>query len=125
MSQAGGIPMSESDVVAVVQEQIGAYNARDLDRTLSYYAPGATVVDGNGNVLDERREAIRAAYAHVFAENPELHAVVPVIFHVGEWVAIHSVVPNWVTEDGSHQKMEWIEVYRVVDGKIQQLYLFR
>lgn len=111
--------MPSPNVVAVVQEQIAAYNARDLDRTLSFYAPNATIVDGNGAVLEEGHEAIRAIYARVFAENSELHAEVPVIFHVGEWVAIHSMVPNWVMQDGSRQEMQWI------DGTIQQLHVFR
>jgi uncharacterized protein (TIGR02246 family) len=113
------------DIETIVQEQIDAYNARDLDRTLSYYAPNATIVSSDGTVMDEGRNAIRAAYENVFAENPEIHAEVPVIFHVGEWVTIHSIVPDWLMPDGSRQEMQSIEVYRVVDGKIKELHLYR
>ncbi len=44
---------------------------------------------------------------------------------VGEWVAIHSVVPKWLMPNGSVEERQWIEVYRVVDGKIKELRLYR
>jgi len=113
------------DVVTIVQDQIGAYNARDLDGLMQYYADNAVIVDGRGAVIDEGRERIRAVFKRVFAENPELHAEVPTAFHVGDWVAIHSIVRDWAMEDGSRQQMQWIEVYHVVNGKIERVQLFR
>lgn len=114
-----------ADIVTIVQNQVDAYNARDLDGTLRYYSDDAVIVDGSGAVIAEGREGIRAVFEHVFAENPELHAEVPTAFHVGDWVAIHSIVPNWAMQDGSRQQMQWIEVYQVVNGKIKRVQLFR
>ncbi len=117
--------MTTPDAAALVLEHIEAYNARDLDRTLSYYATDARIFDGEGTLLDEGQEAIREAYGRVFAANPELHAVVPVVVQVGQWVMVHSTVPNWAMADGSRGEMQWIELYQVVDNKIQRVQLFR
>jgi uncharacterized protein (TIGR02246 family) len=117
--------MGSPDVVGLVLAQVAAYNARDIERTLSFYTPDAVIVDGEGNVLDGDREAIRDAFEGVFAANPELHAEVPAAINVGEWVMIHSIVPTWPMADGSRGEMQWIELYQVVDGKIQRVQLFR
>jgi uncharacterized protein (TIGR02246 family) len=116
--------MPPTDVQSLVLEHVEAYNARDLDRTLSYYAPDAVIVDNGGTVLSDGHEAIRAAYGQVFAQNPGLHADVPMAFQVGDWVAIHTIVPDWVMRDGSRREMQWIEVFHVVGGKIQRVHLY-
>lgn len=117
--------MDKADVVTIVQDHLDAYNARDLDGTLRFYVDDAVIVDGGGAVIAEGREGIRAVYERVFAQNPDLHAQVPTAFHVGDWVAIHSIAPNWAMQDGSRQEMQWIEVYQVVKGKIKRVQLFR
>ena len=116
--------MPSVDAESIVREQVEAYNARDLDRTLAYYAPDAVIVDNDGTILAEGNEAIRAIFGQVFAQNPALHADVPTIFRVGDWIAIHSIVRDWAMRDGSRQEMQWIEVYRVAGGKIQRVHLY-
>lgn len=117
--------MTTPDATALVLEHIDAYNARDLDKMLSYYASDALILDGDGTLLDEGQEAIREVFGRVFAANPELHADVPTVVQVGQWVMVHSIVPNWAMADGSRGEMQWIELYQVVDGKIQRVQLFR
>ena len=117
--------MDVADVVTIVRDQVDAYNARDVDGTMQYYSDNAVILDGSGTVIAEGHESIRAVYERVFAQNPELHADVPTAFRVGDWVAIHSIAPNWAMQDGSRQEMQWIEVYQVVNGKIKRVQLFR
>jgi uncharacterized protein (TIGR02246 family) len=117
--------MTTPEATALVMEHIQAYNARDLDRTLSYYATDALILDGDGTVLDEGHGAIREAYGRVFAANPDLHADIPAVVQVGEWVMVHSTVSDWAMADGSRGAMQWIELYQVVDDKIQRVQLFR
>jgi len=57
--------MGSPDVLDLVLAQVAAYNNRDIERTLSYYAENAVIVDGQGNVLDADREAIRGAFEGV------------------------------------------------------------
>jgi len=117
--------MTTPNATALVLEHIEAYNARDLDKMLSYYASDARIFDGDGTLLDDGQEAIREAYGRVFAVNPELHADIPAVVQVGQWVMVHSTVPNWAMADGSRVEMQWIELFQVVDDKIQRVQLFR
>jgi hypothetical protein len=41
----GGVAVIESPTIAVVQGQIDAYNARDLNKIVTYYAPDGVVRD--------------------------------------------------------------------------------
>ena len=117
--------MVNPDATGVVLAQVAAYNARDIERTMSFYAADAVLVDSLGNVLDADREAIRITFERVLEANPELHADVPAVVQVGDWVMIHSIVPTWPMPDGSRGKAEWVELYQVVDGKIHRVQLFR
>jgi hypothetical protein len=49
---------------------------------------------------------------------------VPTSVEVGNWVCIHSIVDDWAHPDGSRGRMEWVELYHVVDGKITRMQLF-
>lgn len=117
--------MTNPDAKALVLEHIEAYNARDLDKVLSYYASDALILDGDGSLLETGQEAIREVYGRVFAANPELNAEVPAAVQVGQWVMVHSIVRDWAMADGSRGEMQWIELYQVADDKIQRVQLFR
>lgn len=88
--------MTTSDAMAVVRAQLDAYNSHDLERLLSYYAP-AVIVDGDGKLLDDGHDAVRSAMGRVFERMPDVRGEYPVVIQVGEWVAVHAVVPNWAS----------------------------
>lgn len=116
--------MTTPDATALVLEHIEAYNARDLDKMLSYYASDAQILRDDGTLLSGGQQAIREVFGRVFAANPELHADVPAAIQVGQWVMVHSIVPDWAMADGSRGEMQWVELYQVVDDKIQRVQLF-
>jgi hypothetical protein len=109
----------------VVRAQVDAYNSHELDDYLSYFAEDAVIFGPEGDVMDAGRDAMRQTFSELFAGMPDLRAELPALIEVGEWVAIHSIVPKWHMPDGSVEERQWIEVYRVVDGKITELRLFR
>src|SRR3954447_16840473 len=74
------------DAAQVVQEQIDAYNDRDLERFLSFYASDAVIEDGEGNITMLGLAAIRDSYGRLFDASPDLHAEVPTRIEVGSWV---------------------------------------
>jgi hypothetical protein len=37
---------------------------------------------------------------------------------------MHDVVPNWRVGEGPEREMQWVALYRVVNGKIKRLQLF-
>lgn len=117
--------MSEMSPMTVVREQFDAYNARDVDRFLSYYADDAVIFDAAGDVIETGRDSFHRTFTDIFARMPTLHAEYRGEMAVGEWVAIHSVVRKWTMSDGTVQEMQWIELYRVVGGKVKELRLYR
>lgn len=58
----------------IVEAQLRAYNARDLDAWLATYAPDAEQFALNGDLLARGHAAMRARSAPRFAE-PDLHAL--------------------------------------------------
>jgi hypothetical protein len=63
-------PLSPS---AVVQAQLDAYNAKDLDALMATYAPDATQFALHGDLLARGHDRIRPRYEQRFLE-PDLHA---------------------------------------------------
>lgn len=121
----GGVAVTESATIAVVQGQIDAYNARDLDKIVSYYAPDGVVRDAADGRFDERgKDKIRSLFGGVFAANLGLHADTPAIFGVGEWVAAHVAVAEFRSGDDAPRDRRWLEVYRVVGGLIHELDIY-
>ena len=112
------------DPERVVRDRVEAYNARDLEATVSYFASDAVFLDAEGAVFAAGESAIRDVFGEVFSTNPQLHADVPSTIRVGDWVMIHSIVEDWVQRDGTHSRMEWVELYRVSAGKIDRMQLF-
>jgi hypothetical protein len=59
--------------VAVVQAQLDAFDAKDLDALMATYAPDAQQFALHGDLLAQGDAALRERYAVRFAE-PDLHA---------------------------------------------------
>ncbi len=66
--------MPEMTPERVVRDQVDAYNRRDLDDLLSYYAKDAMIFAPDGQVLDAGRDAMRETFSEVFARMPDLRA---------------------------------------------------
>lgn len=100
----------------VVQRQLDAYNAKDLDAWLSTYAEDAKQFELGGGLLAQGHEAIRARTAHRFKE-PNLHALLLKRVVMGNVVIDHEDVVRTFPEGPG--KVELVCVYVVEQGKIQ------
>lgn len=105
------------DAVQVVQEQVDAANARDLDRFVDCYSPDAVVKDGAGNVMVEGHDGIRGLYGKLFTQSPDLHVDIPRRIHVGSWVVDEERTTGFNFE-GFPPEIHAAVVYHVEDGKI-------
>jgi len=63
--------MSPADIV---QAQLDAYNAQNLQRFCACFAPGAVLADLNGAVTHRGVAGVRERYAKLFADHPENRA---------------------------------------------------
>ena len=101
---------------AVVQRQLDAYNARDLDALLATYAPDARQYEHPATLLGTGHEEMRARFALRFQE-PDLHARLVQRVVMGKLVIDHEVVTrNFPEGKGA---VELVAIYEVVEGRIR------
>ena len=102
---------------AVVQAQLDAYNAKDIDALMRAYAPDAQQFTLHGPLLAQGHEAIRPRYAARFVE-PDLHARLLSRTVLGNFVTdLEIVTRNFPEGRGT---VEMLCIYEVVDGRIQR-----
>ena len=107
--------MNTTSPLAVVQAQLDAYNAKDLDALMHTYAPDAQQFALHCALLAQGHEQIRPRYQERFAE-PDLHARLVSRSVVGNVVTdVEVVTRNFPQGRGT---VEMLCVYEVVDGRI-------
>lgn len=103
--------------VDVVQRQLEAYNAQDLDAFCATYADDCVIADLNGAVTQSGKDAIRARYAKTFGDFPQNRAEVVKRMVLGDIVIDH--------EKGARSPagpfFEALVVYTVKNGLIARV----
>ncbi|RZA32980.1 MAG: steroid delta-isomerase [Lysobacteraceae bacterium] len=107
--------MNPISPLAVVQAQLDAYNAKDLDALMRTYAPDARQFALHGALLAEGHDQIRPRYQERFLE-PDLQARLLTRSVVGNFVTDLEVVTRNFPE--GRGTVEMLCVYEVVDGRI-------
>lgn len=104
--------------VDAVQGQVDAYNARDVDAFLSFYAEDVLIERlPEGKVLHENRESMREGYQKLFDASPELNCHILQRTVSGPIVIDH----EFVTGARGGDAIRAVAVYEVVDGLIQRV----
>lgn len=99
----------------LAQQQLDAYNARDIEVFISLYAEHVEAFDINGKLLFSGREAMRQKYERLFSKNPRLHCKLINRMVMGDWVIDYEHVKG--KAEGQLDKA--IAIYHCVGGKIQ------
>jgi len=109
--------MAEFDSPAtVIQRQLDAYNARDLDALLATYASDARQYDYPATPLASGHAQMRERFALRFQE-PDLHARLLQRIVMGSFVIDHEIVTrNFPEGKGT---IELVAIYEVADGLIR------
>jgi hypothetical protein len=98
-----------------VEEQLLAYNARDLERFIAVYSRDVVIEDGDGNVTMRGHETLRQQYGRLFRESPALEGRVLQRMRVGNYVVDEEQVTGMM---GSADIAHAVVIYRVEGGKI-------
>ena len=101
---------------AVVQRQLDAYNARDIDALLATYAADARQYEHPGTLLATGADQIRARLLTRFQE-PNLHARLVQRAVMGNIVIDHEVVTRTFPEGSG--TVEMVCIYEVREGMIR------
>ena len=100
-----------------VADQLKAYNERDIDRFLSCYHPNVIIEDGEGNLLMEGHEAMRAQYSSLFDSSPSLHAHLMSRIVVGNYVIDEEDVTGMKADDFP-DRLHTVAIFKVDSEKI-------
>ncbi len=108
------------NAVYVVDRQLDAYNARNLDAFVAWYAPDAVIEDlGAGRVVARGHEQIRAVYGPLFAKSPDLNSrVIERVVQSG-LVVDHELV----TGIRGRPYLHGVATYDVVNGRIARVWM--
>ncbi|HEX3957416.1 MAG TPA: nuclear transport factor 2 family protein [Trebonia sp.] len=106
----------------VVDAQIEAYQAKDVERFLVCYAEDASVVLFDGTPMFADKRVMREQYGRLFADSPGLHLTIANRISAGEFVVDEEHVSGMRFGD-MPAEMTALSVYRVTDGKIARLML--
>jgi hypothetical protein len=104
------------DPAAVIQRQLDAYNARDMDAWLATYAADARQFEHPATLLAMGHAQLRERTAARFLE-PDLHARLIKRTVMGRVVIDHEEVTRTFPE--GRGVIELVCIYEVVQGRIQ------
>lgn len=111
------------DPVTVVQRQLDAYNARDLDAFLSTFADDAQGFElGGATPTMNGKAAIRTRYAELFARSPALNSALVNRIAFARAVIDHERITG---RNGSPETYEMIAIYEVEEGLIRRFHAVR
>jgi hypothetical protein len=106
-------------MVNIIDEQLAAYNARDLERFVRCYADDYVMQDGFGNVVCAGPDGVRALFGAVFADSPALHCELVSRMQAGAWTVDQEHITGFVLE-GFPEDANAVVAHYVADGKIDR-----
>lgn len=101
----------------LIQRQMDAYNAQDLEAFLACYADDAELATLNGSVNQKGIDAIRTRHEEMFAQFPQNKAKLVNRVDLGTTVIDHEAVER---APGGEQ-FEVAAIYTIRDGKIARV----
>jgi hypothetical protein len=107
-----------SEPEQVVQRQLEAYNARDLEAFLAPYAEDVEIYGFPDTPWIAGRDAMRESYRRLFDGAPDLHAEITGRIVQGEYVIDH----ERVTGIPDRPLLEAVAIYRVHEGRITHVW---
>ncbi len=109
--------MKSKSPIEVVQAQLDAYNAKDIEALLATYAPDAEQFVLHGERMAKGHEEMRPRFLGRFSE-PDLHArLLSRTVMANVIVDIELITRNFPEGLGT---LEMLCVYEVADGRIQK-----
>jgi hypothetical protein len=103
--------------LSVVQAQLDAYNAKDIEALMDTYAPDAEQYTLHGELLAKGHRELRSCFLVRFKE-PNLHAKLLSRIVVGSIVTDAEIITRDFPE--GRGTLEMLCIYEVAEGRIQK-----
>ena len=111
----------DTSPVQIIQQQMEAFNAHDLDAFCAPCAAEIRVESADGQVLLDGDEEFRNWYGGHWSANPGLKSDLLDRISVGEWVIDENVVSGFADGSQDHN----VIVFRVAGGLIRSMKILR
>jgi hypothetical protein len=105
----------------IAQGQLDAYNQQNIEGFLSWYAEDVEVYNFPDELVYQGKAQMRKVYTNAWARNPQQKAAVTNRMTLGSTV----MDKERVTGRANGQTAEVIAIYKIENGKIQQVYFVR
>ena len=102
----------------MVQKQINAYNARNVEAFLEPYADDAEIYTFPDKPEGKGKEAMRKLYAAIFAKAPNLHCEI-----IGRIIQGNTVIDQESISGLGKTKMTGTVIYQFENNKIKRVYI--
>ncbi|UJH67733.1 nuclear transport factor 2 family protein [Allomuricauda sp. SCSIO 65647] len=103
----------------IVQKQLNAYNARDIDGFMDTYSDNVKLYNFPNELFLEGKEKMRQRYARFFENTPDLHCEIKNRIVTGNKV----IDEEYITANGTN--FGAVAIYEVIDGKIAKVTFLR
>jgi imidazolonepropionase-like amidohydrolase len=104
----------------LVQQQLNAYNNRDIDAFLAPYSDSVEIYEFPAKLLSKGKDKMRTDYAGMFRQTPELHCKL-----VNRVVQGNTVIDQESVTGFGPNAFKAIAIYKIAKGKIQQVYFIQ
>jgi len=108
----------DSQNLTLIDEQLEAYNRRDLAAFLKTYSDDIKIYSFPNKLSGEGKDYMTKVYGKFFKETPDLHCEIVNRTVLGDTIVDHEKVTG-LPGGGS---MEAIAIYKVKDNKISEVY---
>jgi hypothetical protein len=113
-----GVPLQPKQLIKttpemLAQQQLNAYNARNIDAFLAPYSDSTRIYNFNGQLLMSGKEAMRKQYSGMFNKLPDLHCQL-----VNRMVMGNTVIDHERITGAGEKPFEGIAIYTIEKDKI-------
>jgi len=111
----------EKTPVQIVDEQLEAYNSRDIDAFLATYHDEIKIYNHPNSLSMDGKEAMRKVYAGMFERVPDLKATIVNRITIGNKVIDREEVKGF----GEGKDIHAVAIYEIKDGLIYSVHFVR
>lgn len=112
---------SEGKAATIVQKQLDAYNARDIDAFMETYSDSVKIYNHPNELIMSGKEELRNRYATMFKRMPDMYGTLMNRMVLGNTVIDQERVV-FIKND---PPVEVFAMYKIAKGKIQEVYFIR
>jgi len=111
--------VAEDSSAKIVQKQLDAYNARDIDAFMDTYSDDIKLYNFPNQLTNQGKSGMEAQYRDFFESTPDLHCEIKNRIVIGNKV----IDEEYVTVNG--QQISAVAIYEVENGKIVKVTFLR